>query len=90
MSKRAKPTEIGGYPSSESRDWEDLLDWHGKPTGIRVRVVSSYATPRSHMGSRMYSYEGKDGEGRLYYGRGFGKSMSLGLRLKKSKTRSSR
>lgn len=81
---------IGGYPSSESREWSDLHDFNGKRTGIRVRVVSSWKTPRSFTASRMYSYEGVDDSGKRYYGRGFGKGMSLSLRPKKTKTRGSR
>lgn len=86
---RSNPTEsghvIGGYPAGEGGTWTELLGWDGKPTGIQVRATSSWSTPHSFTGSRMYSYEGKDSEGNLYHGRGFGKGMSLSLRRKRSR-----
>lgn len=58
-----------------------LTDWHGNSIGT-VRAKSSWPTPKSYVGSRMYSYEGSH-KGASYHGRGFGEGMSLSLKKKK-------
>lgn len=55
-----------------------LTDWHGNQIGT-ANVKSSWATPRSYVGSRMFSYEAQH-KGGTYTGRGFGKGMSINLK----------
>lgn len=53
----------------------DLTDWHGNVIG-RVRLVSSWETPRSHVSARMYqAYATVDGI--TYQGRTRGEGMAF-------------
>jgi hypothetical protein len=67
---------VVGYPRGRV-----LATWDGKPLGT-CRVVSSYPTPRSWLGSRMYCYRAviESDPGAEYHGRGFGDGMILRLR----------
>jgi len=66
---------IEGYP-----DDEKLRDFHGNVIeGVRLHVTSSWPTPKSYVGSRMYAYAAVV-NGTSYHGRGFGNGLLLRLR----------
>lgn len=71
------PDRVVGYVGKGGT----LTDWHGNQIGT-VQAKSSWATPKSYVGSRMYSYEAQH-KGATYHGRGFGEGMSLSLKRKK-------
>lgn len=69
---------IVGYPEGST-----LKTWNGQVIdGLRLFVTSSWRTPRSYVGDRMYSYRATY-KGRRYHGRGYGDGMLLRLRASK-------
>lgn len=72
---RDLPEVICAYVSSDARS---VTVWTGLPIGT-CRAVSSWPTPRSCIGSRMYQFHATIG-GRDYTGRGYGEGMCIALR----------
>jgi len=68
---------VVGYPKGH-----ELRTWDGTRVLGTLVVRSSWPTPHSHTGSRMYAYHAMI-DGRAYYGRGFGDGMLLRLRAYK-------
>ena len=74
----AVPPVISGYPKDRQ-----LFDFEGKLIpGVDLHIVSSWKTPRSFTGERMFAYTAVV-HGRRYHGRGFGNGMLLNLRRNK-------
>lgn len=71
---------IVGYPKDgRLHTWDgQLIDGLGM-----LFITSSWAMPRSWIGSRMYAYRATY-KGKRYHGRGFGDGMLLRLRASKS------
>ena len=70
---------IVGYPKGDS-----LTTWNGQPIeGLRLRITSSWRTPRSFVSDRMFAYSATY-KGKRYYGRGAGDGMLLRLRRSKA------
>lgn len=78
---RREPFPVSGYPKFE-RDTigaiGPLNDWNGNKIGT-ARIVSSWATPKSYVSSRMYQIEATI-DGVRYTGRGAGSGMVWGGR----------
>lgn len=77
MATKTKTEGLSAYLGKDNV----LTDWEGKPVGT-YKIISSWATPKSYVSSRMYQIEAIV-KGKKYTGRSAGVGMLFNGRLKK-------